>query len=292
MTGRSFLIIHNPVAGRRRHRLLADTVVALGEHGCVVTVQATTGPGDAIEIARAAQDVDVVVAAGGDGTLGEVAHGLCLRQGERPALATVPLGTVNVFALEIGVPKKAVDIARMLAQGPLSETALGVADGRHFILTAGAGVDSAAVGFLSARAKRLFGELAYYIALVRALISEGGTVFEVEADDTTYHVSSLIVTNASRYASDRIVAPDARIGDDTLHVLLGMRHGRWNLIRYGIAFMRGRMPLLPDIRILPVRRLKVRSPSGKPVQLDGDNLASVPVDITVAPVRLQIVVPA
>ena len=292
MAARRFLIIHNPAAGRRRHQLLADTVTALGEHGCIVTVQTTTGPGDAVEIARAAQDADVVVAAGGDGTLGEVAHGLCLLEGERPALAMIPLGTINVFALEIGMPKKAAEIAAMLAEGPLIETTLGLADHRHFILTAGAGVDSAAVDFLSARAKKLVGEFAYYIALVRALISEGGTVFDVDVDGQSYRVSSLIVTNASRYAGEKVVAPDARITDDTLHVLLGMKHGRWNLLRYGIAFMRGRMHLVPDIEILPVRRLTVRSPSGKPVQLDGDNLASVPVDITVAPERLQVVVPA
>lgn len=280
------------MAGRRRHQLLADIVQALGDLGCLVTVQTTFGPGDAIEMARNAEDVEVVVAAGGDGTLGEVAHGLCLREGERPAMATIPLGTVNVFAAEIGMPKKAADIARTLAEGPLIETALGKAGGRHFILTAGAGVDAAAVDFLSARAKKLVGEFAYYIALVRALISEGGTVFEVEVEGETYRVSSLIVTNASRYASERVVAPDARITDDTLHVLLGMRHGRWNLIRYGIAFMRGKMATLPDIRIVPMRQLTIRSPSGKPVQLDGDNIASVPVEIALAPERLQVVVPA
>ncbi len=62
---------------------------------------------------------------------------------------------------------------------------------------------------------------------------------------------------------------------------------------YGVAVtVFGPWFTVSRFRILPVRRLKVRSPSGKPVQLDGDNLASVPVDITVAPVRLQIVVPA
>ena len=291
MTARRFLIVHNPMAGRRRHESLADIVRTLGDLGCLVTVQTTSGPGDAIEMARNAEDVDVVVAAGGDGTLGEVAHGLCLRQGERPALAMVPLGTINVFALEINTPKKPADIARMLAEGPLVETTLGTANGRHFATTAGAGVDAAAVGVLSARLKKLVGELAYYIALVRALISEGGTVFEVEVEGEAYRVSSLIVTNASRYASDRVMVTDARITDDTLHVLLGMKHGRWNLMRYGLAFMRGKLATLPDVHVMPMRQLTIRAPHGKPVQLDGDNIASVPVEISVAPERLQLVVP-
>ncbi len=291
MTARRFLIVHNPMAGRRRHEFVAEIVQALGDLGCLVTVQTTSGPGDAIEMARNAEDVDVVVAAGGDGTLGEVAHGLYLREGERPALAMVPLGTINVFAAEIGMPIKAADIARMFAEGPLMETALGMADGRRFILTAGAGVDAASVGFLSARLKKLVGATAYHIALVRALISEGGTVFDVEVDGTPYRVSSLIVTNASRYASERVLVTDARMSDDTLHVLLGMKHGRWNLVRYGVAFMRGKMATLPDVRIAPMRHLKIHSPAGKPVQLDGDNIATVPVEIAIAPERLELVVP-
>lgn len=291
MTVRRILIIHNPMAGRRRHEFVAEIVKRLGDLGCLVTVQTTTGPGDAIEMARNAADVDVVVAAGGDGTLGEVAHGLCLREGERPALAMIPLGTINVFSAEIGMPREAAEIARMFAEGPLMETALGAVDGRHFILTAGAGVDAAAVGFLSAGLKKLVGEFAYHIALVRALISEGGTVFEVEVDGEAYRVSSLIVTNASRYASERVLVSDARLSDDTLHVVLGMKHGRWNLIRYGASFMRGKMQTLPDIRIVPMRHLTIRSPRGKPVQLDGDNIASVPVEISVSPERLNLVVP-
>ena len=116
-------------------------------------------------------------------------------------------------------------------------------------------------------------------------------VFEVEVDGTAYRVSSLIVTNAGRYASERVLVSDARLTDDTLHVVLGMRHGRWNLIRYGLSFMRGKMATLPDIHIVPMRHLTIRSPSGKPVQLDGDNIASVPVEIALSPERLQVVVP-
>ncbi len=291
MTARRFLIAHNPMAGRRRHEFLAEIVRALGDLGCLVTVRTTSGPGDAIEMARAAEDVEVVVAAGGDGTLGEVAHGLCLREGERPALAMVPLGTINVFAAEIGMPKQSADIARMFAEGPLMETALGTVEGRDFITTAGAGVDAASVGYLSVRLKKLVGETAYHIALVRALIFDGGAVFDVEVDGTSYRVSSLIVTNASRYASERVLVSDARLTDDTLHVVLGMKHGRWNLVRYGVAFLRGKLATLPDIHIMPMRQLTIRSPSGKPVQLDGDNIASVPVKIALSPERLQMVVP-
>ena len=133
--------------------------------------------------------------------------------------------------------------------------------------------------FLSLGLKKTFGQIAYYIALVLALIIEGNTVFNVEIDGATHRVSSVIVTNAARYAGDKVVAPDIRLTGDDLHVLIGLRHGRWNLMRYGAAYMRGVLPGLRDVRIDPVQRLRIAAPANKPVQLDRDNRLTTPVDV-------------
>lgn len=289
---RRFLIIHNPAAGRQRTHLLDATAQALDDLGCAVTVNRTAGPGDAIQLAAAARGVDVVVAAGGDGTVGEVAHGLFEQPAEhRPAFATIPLGTMNVLAVEIGLPNEAQALARVLVDGPVRGITVGLVGGRRFVLSAGAGVDAAAVGFLSPGLKRLLGPFAYDIALVLALVRQGGTVFEVEVGGETRRVSSVIVTNASRYGGEKVVAPQARLEDDDLHVLLGTRHGRWNLMRYGMAFKAGRLHELPDVMIVPAREMRIRAPAGKPVQLDGDIAATTPVSVSVAPEKLMVVMP-
>lgn len=284
---RRILIIHNPAAGKRRTALLDGVVAALGRRGSVPVVVATDGPGHATDLARTAE-ADMVVAAGGDGTINEVVHGLMTRDGVRPAFATLPLGTINVLALELGLPRDAAGLAGVLAEGPLIPVTVGRANDRHFLLTAGAGVDAAAVTFLSPGLKKLFGQTAYYIALVRALIAEGNTVFDVEIEGETHRVSSVIVTNASRYAGDKVVAPEARLTGRDLHVLIGTRHGRWNLMRYGAAYLRGVLPSLPDVRILPVQRLRIAGPAGKPVQLDGDNRLMTPVEVEVVEAPLMI----
>jgi YegS/Rv2252/BmrU family lipid kinase len=293
---RRFFIIHNPVAGRRRHWLLAETVQELSARGCLVTVQVTQRSGDAIALAREASDADVVLAAGGDGTVGEVVHGLMTRpDGDTPDFATIPLGTINVLALETGLPKTPAQLAGVLAEGPASQLTVGRANGRYFLLTAGAGTDAAAVGFLSPTLKKFLGQGAYYIALVQALIREGNTVYDVVLDagegEQTFTVSSVIVTNASRYGGPKVIAPEARLDDGKLHVLLGMSHGRWNLTRYALAYMRGKLFTLPDVRIVPVTKLRVAAPAGKPVQFDGDVVLSLPIDIEVAPQRLGVIVP-
>jgi len=215
-------------------------------------------------------------------------HGLMTRSGVRPAFSTLPLGTINVLALELELPPDAAGLAGVLAEGPLIPVTVGCANGRHFLLTAGAGADAAAVKFLSPGLKKLFGQTAYYIALVRALIAEGNTVFDVEIEGATHRVSSVIITNAARYAGDKVVAPDARLTARDLHVLIGLRHGRWNLMRYGAAYMRGNLYTLPDVRIIPVQRMRIASPVGKPVQLDGDNRLVTPVDIEVVDDALMV----
>ncbi|NQV82002.1 MAG: diacylglycerol kinase family lipid kinase [Alphaproteobacteria bacterium] len=285
---RRVYIIRNPTAGRRRARLLDAVCAALSARGCTPEVVMTQGPDHAVDLARSA-DADLVVAAGGDGTINEVVHGLMTRPlGARPAFATLPMGTINVLALELGLPRDAVGLAQVIAQGSLIAVTVGRANGRHFLLTAGAGVDAAAVRFLSPGMKRLFGQGAYYLALVRALIAEGNTVFTVEIDGETHRVSSVIVTNAARYAGDKVVAPDASLTGRDVHVLLGTKHGRWNLIRYGAAYMRGTLPTLPDVRIVPVQALRIAEPAGKPVQLDGDNRLVTPVNIEVVDAPLMV----
>ena len=284
---RRILIIHNPTAGKRRTALLDGVVAVLRARGVSVDVVVTAGLDHATDLAHAAE-ADLVVAAGGDGTINEVVHGLMTRSGVRPAFSTLPLGTINVLALELELPPDAAGLAGVLAEGPLIPVTVGCANGRHFLLTAGAGADAAAVKFLSPGLKKLFGQTAYYIALVRALIAEGNTVFDVEIEGATHRVSSVIITNAARYAGDKVVAPDARLTARDLHVLIGLRHGRWNLMRYGAAYLRGNLYTLPDVRIIPVQRMRIASPVGKPVQLDGDNRLVTPVDIEVVDDALMV----
>ena len=295
---RRVLVIHNPAAGRRRRRLFGAVLEALAAHGCVVTVQATAGPGDAEAFAAAgalSRDFDVIAAAGGDGTLNEVANGMVRGAADHAdaalALATVPLGTVNVLALEIGLANGADAIAGMIAHGPHVPMTVGIANGRRFVLTAGVGIDAAAVERLSAPAKRALGQGAYVAAAARALVAEGGTVFEVEVEGERLVTSSLTITHASRYGAPHVAAPEARLTDPHLTALIALGRGRRDHLRYAWAYVRGRLPQVPDIRTLTARRIRVLGPAGKPVQLDGDIRGQTPLDVGMDGRAMRLIVP-
>src|SRR5207247_1264597 len=135
-------IVFNPIAGQANsfeHDIVAASDV-WRDHGWTVDIQPTLEPGDGTRIAReaAAQGYDVVVAAGGDGTVNEVVNGLA---GTETALAALPIGTVNVWVRELGLPLHPRAAAEALLGAQVRAIDLGRAGDRYFLLMAGVGFD-------------------------------------------------------------------------------------------------------------------------------------------------------
>src|SRR5258706_13445219 len=113
---RRLLLVFNPAAGRKRRPRYEAVLAALRAEGCAVTTVETEAPGHAERIARdiSPHSFDAIVAAGGDGTINEIVNGL----GDKPvALGLIPLGTANVLADELRIPRQPAAIARVLAHG-------------------------------------------------------------------------------------------------------------------------------------------------------------------------------
>ena len=291
--------------------MFAQTVDALNARGCVLDVQVTQGPGDAVRISRegvAADKFDVIVAAGGDGTINEVIQGMtCTGEGEAgnaastnsmydgPAFATIPFGTVNVLALDIGLAQKAEAMADTIAGEAYVAATVGLAQNKNlqrtFLITAGVGLDSAAVKYLSPRLKRIFSWGAYIFSMILALIRDGDVCLTAEIDGDVVKGSTIIITNVSRFGGPHVVAPDARVEDDNLTVLVALGLGRKNLVRYGLAFALGRVPKINDILVRDFTEVRVTSPAGYPIQIDGDGYGTVPVTFRTAPAKLRLLVP-
>jgi diacylglycerol kinase (ATP) len=150
------LILFNPAAGLSNN--LSQNLKSAAElwqnHGWRVELRATTAPGDATVQAQlaAAEGYDVVAGAGGDGTVNEVMNGLV---GTRTALAVLPIGTVNIWARELGLP---IDVQRSAAaflQAQLEQIDVGRAGKRYFLLMAGIGFDAAVTAVINPREKTI-----------------------------------------------------------------------------------------------------------------------------------------
>ncbi len=161
------MIVFNPAAGRRRAQLLWRVLDVMATSGVRLEIAETTHAGHATELARkaAVAGVRLVVAAGGDGTIAEVANGLA---GSTCRLGIIPLGTANVLAHELGLPFAPRAVAASLAFGRTRIVWPGVAHERRgatrlFVQMVGAGFDAQVVHRLSLRLKRAIGRSAYVL---------------------------------------------------------------------------------------------------------------------------------
>jgi YegS/Rv2252/BmrU family lipid kinase len=284
------LIVRNPTAGQRRGGDYARAVRLLEEAGCDITVVETSARGDAVRIAREADAdaFDAVVAAGGDGTINEVVNGLV---GRALPLGIIPLGTANVLAHEVGIgpdPRRATEV---ILGGTRQPIALANANGHYCCLMASAGYDARAVTRVRPRLKRLSGEGAYYVAGFEEMLAGTKRLLTIEVDGESYEAASVVVANGRLYGGRYLIAPEADITEPVLHTVLLQRPGRWNITRYGIAVMRERLHLLSDVKIVRGTRVRLAAPAGEPWQSDGDLIGEFPVDITVEPNAIELLVP-
>lgn len=216
-------LITNPRSGKGGIDL-APILPVLAAHGWQADVRQKLHGGHATELAREAvgEGYDVVVACGGDGTVGEIVDGVV---GSDVAVGVLPGGTANLWAHEIGVSmdlgeaalqlvgaqRRRVDVGRVTINGE---------HGQHFLLMAGLGVDAAVLSRLSKKWKGRIGMLAYLPAVGRALPTARPFTADLDLDGISRQTKALqiVVGNTRRYASVTSVTPTAMVDDGRLDV--------------------------------------------------------------------------
>lgn len=283
-------MIHNPAAGRRNRGRFDRVVRLIRDSGAELELRPTAARGDAEAFAReaAAGPFDAILAAGGDGTINEVINGLA---GSAMPLGIVPLGTANVLAIELGLAIGPESIAEAILRGRPRQVCPGLVAGRRFVLMAGIGFDAHVTAGVSLNLKRVLGRGAYAAETLRQWLGWSGGDYRVRIDGADYHASWLIVARGRLYGGRFVCAPNASLFRPELHVCLLERPGRVHLARYMAAFFSGRLDRLRDCRFVVGRSVEVGSPSGDPVQADGDVVARLPVAITLDPTPLNILLP-
>ncbi|MBE9603803.1 diacylglycerol kinase family lipid kinase [Acetobacteraceae bacterium H6797] len=296
------LIVFNPTAGRRRRRQLDRALDALRLHGITFELRETLGPAHATALAREAarQGAPLVVAAGGDGTIAEVASGL-MDQGCSPstALGILPLGTANVLAWELGIPMMPEAAAAIFAGRRRVLLHPGVVhDGqggqRLFVQMLGAGFDAAVCTALPLPLKRAIGKGAYVWQSMASLPAYPFTPIEVSLDGgSPQRAASVIVSKGRLYAGRFCLAPEARPTEPGFHVAIFEEHGRAGSAALaalaGAALPLGLLPRLPGMSLHRAQSVEMRG-AGVPAQMDGDKAGLLPCRIESAGRALPVMV--
>ena len=274
---RRILVIHNPVAGRRRRALVTQVIHELASIGFEVTVRHTARPSHAEAIARSeASAFDLIIAAGGDGTVNEVLNGL--GDASLP-LAILPIGTANVLAAEAGLPVQPGTFAAFLAAMPPRPVWLAEIEGRRFALMATVGFDAAVVGSVSERLKYAMGKGAYLVAACRCWTANRPRRYRLVVDGQEFEAGAAVIAKSRYYGGRFSVAPEARVSCPLLHVALLSGTRRRDILRHVAALARGTLHQQRDVRIIAGHQVTITGEDGAPVQVDGDIRATVPATI-------------
>lgn len=291
------LVVFNPTAGRRRVGRLWGVLDRLVMSGIRVELAETHWPGHATQLARQAAERGqaLVVAAGGDGTICEVAVGI---EGTGTRLGIIPLGTANVLAHELGLPFAPNEIAAALGLGRTCgiwpgrmQGADGIALPRNglFVQMLGAGFDAQVVHHMNLPLKRRLGAMAYVLQAARELWRYPFRPIRVLVDGTPHDAASVIVTKGRLYGGRHLLAPDMAPTRHGFTVALFDRSGPLQALRYAAALPLGMLPRLSGLRLLQARTVSIES-DAVPVQTDGDIGGSTPLHITEAKRPIPVVI--
>ncbi len=287
-------LIYNPTAGRegvRRH--IAEILETLEQAGYETSTHATTAKGDAIrEAERAAERrYDLVVAAGGDGTVNEVVNGLAEKP-YRPTLGVLPLGTSNDFANAIGIPKNIHKAIEVLAQGTPKPIDIGRMNQRYFINISGGGILTELSYEVPSRLKTVLGQFAYYIKGVEKLPGLRPVPIEVRANGRIWNEELMLflVANSRIVGGFDKLAPHADLSDGLFDVILVKKTNIMELARLLTLALRGEHLNDPKIIHFQTQHLSVRSPAEVSINIDGELGGTSPCDFRVLKNHLQVIV--
>jgi diacylglycerol kinase (ATP) len=281
-------IILNPAARGGKARLLEDKVRSLT---AADTFLVSARPGEAVQMARQlGQDgYSAIVAAGGDGTINEVVNGIA---GLDVTLGIFPLGTMNVFSCELGLPAYQLEQCwDIIQEGFTRSIDLAIANDQYFVQLAGIGLDALAVKETDLLVRKTIGPISYIFAAAQ-IIGRPAPRLEICFDDLeTMGGCFVLVGNGRFYGGSLPFFRDAKNDDGLLDVLVFKHQGYLDIVRYVQGVLAGNHVDFADIEYRQIRSLRVISDRSIPVEIDGEVTFHTPAQFRIAPHQLKVFVP-
>jgi YegS/Rv2252/BmrU family lipid kinase len=296
----SAIVIANPTAGSYTQHAaqIEDTIIQLREYGWNVALKLTEAQGDAGRLAREAveQQMNVVVAVGGDGTINEVIQELA---GSETALGVLPGGTVNVWARETSIPLDIVQAREVLMHGQMRRVDLGKVNDRYFLLMATIGFDAEVTHSVERKPIKRFGVLGYILMGTwlglgypnfQAFLQQGGRAKRVRT-------LQIVFGNTKLYAGAIKFTWQAKCDDGLLDVCVVRSQNFFGRILVFAAFLFSRKKRQQWVRYESSREIKVHTNVPVAIQVDGDPAGYTaqrgfpPTIFSIAPGALKVIVP-
>ena len=282
-------IILNPAAGGEQAERWRECIESIA-YGCTLFTTSRSGEAETMARHAAEKGFKKIAAAGGDGTINEVVNGLA---GSNAALGLLPLGTVNVFAIELGLPANNLEFCWEVIQGDnMRFVDLPSANGKYFVQLAGVGLDAQVVKETSLAFKRSLGPLSYLISAAQIAAREAPRLFIESESASVDQASFVLVGNGRHYGGPFPFFKQAVLDDGLLDVVAFKRLGYRDIIKYLQDVVFSSDIRVPEVEYFQTRNLRITSDQDVPVELDGELVGTCPVDFQIREKALRVLAPA
>ncbi len=296
--------IVNPVAGalstKKKWPIISSLLQRLGVR---FDFQYTEGVGHAIELAKDASSKGYqhVVAVGGDGTINEVANGIMASKNTKDtSMGIISTGTGSDFIRSAGIPHDYVKACSCLSTGHPKPVDIGIVEyhknnipmQRYFINTAGIGFDAAVIASVEKSSKKLGGTFPFVLGLLRTIITYKNKPVTITTGNTqeTKSVVSVMVANGNYAGGGMKFAPEAKLDDGLLDMLIISDMGKFELLRTFPRVYKGTHITHPKVKLIRTDNVRVDSVDKLPVYADGELLGEGPVVFRLVPSVLNVTV--
>lgn len=267
-------IIYNPTSGREAFKKqLPEVLKKLEDAGYETSCHATTGPEDATKAARIAVErkYELVIAAGGDGTINEVVNGLA-EQEYRPKLGIIPVGTTNDFARALHIPRDILAATDIIVKGESIPVDIGRMNDKYFINIAGGGHLTELTYEVPSKLKTMLGQLAYYLKGMEMLPFIKASHVKIEYDGKLFEGEAMLflVGLTNSVGGFEKLAPGASINDGLFSLLILKKANLADFIRIASLAVRGEHINDPSVVYTNANHIKITSEEKVQLNLDGE----------------------
>ena len=299
VTTERIAVVVNPISGTGGRPELAKLRIAEAEAVLAsrhldgrVFVTERSGHGQALVREALAGGASLVIAWGGDGTINEVASELAFRD---VAFAVIPSGSGNGLARELKIPLNAEQAFAVALDGVDRVIDAGEIEGRLFFNVAGVGLDAQVAHEFAVTGLERRGFGRYIEIASRQLFSFRAGEYEIVADGVTWRTKALVVAlaNGRQYGNGAVIAPDARIDDGRLEVIVVGERSALKAVTQMPMLFNGRIAQVPGITMTPAQDVTISSETAMIYHVDGEPcVGGTSVHARIRPQALRIRVPA
>ncbi|BCU52735.1 diacylglycerol kinase (ATP) [Staphylococcus auricularis] len=288
-------IIYNPTSGKELFKkMLPDVLIKLDKAGFEASAYATEKSGDAtVEAERALKEnYDILIAAGGDGTLNEVVNGIAERP-NRPKLGVIPMGTVNDFGRALHLPTDILKAIDTIIEGYTARVDIGKMNSRYFINLAAGGKLTEVSYETPSKLKSIVGPFAYYIKGFEMLPQMNAIDLRIEYDEEVFQGEALLfflgLTNSM--AGFEKLVPDAKLNDGYFTLLIVEKANLAELGHIMTLASRGEHVKHPKVVYKKAKSINISSFSELQLNVDGEYGGKLPANFLNLKQHIEIFIP-